>query len=391
MTEDQPVPSTIVLPVSICAGVAAMTACLCGRFDLSRLGLSQAQKKTARPAGPRRNATPTPPPHRSPLTRLPRACIIRRMAKVLLNAPLLAEVTGPTRSTRWRTLPSGKTTITGKATGTHRTKAHYGWWDSPYLTVPATWDAECKAWQTADRDYTRTVSKNAAEFRLANTKPHTSTYDAWMKQAMPHYLRGLPCRTHPLPNVAWKLHRLFYEYKTLIGPLSVPDYTQPPDICRTWGLWWVNCRFRHYIWSPPGHSWPATEIKLAIGFKTLWSYEPTNGFISMKFRENPPGEADTPRDGETAPGEFTDEFTRDGEIWTKTWTNIIGTHRYLSVTVSDLARDHESQPYLPHTPDLVRHTTVAWLDGDLPWCHWPQKWPSKRPPRTWLPPGWPPP
>lgn len=312
------------------------------------------------------------------------------MAKITLNAPLLATITGPTKTTRWRTLRSGQVQATQKPTAITHSPRVPGWPSSPYLTSPPTWDADCKAWKKADQDYTREVVKLREVYRAYNTKPHTSTYDAWMKQALPHYLRGLQCNINPLPQVAWSLRRMVYTPETLFADHFVQDFLMPPPECQTWGLWYANVRFRHYYLFPPSQDWPATDVTLALGHTTLWPVpQPPPPFVAS-FRENPPDAATPGHVGHIVYDTPPPPFPHEADVWTINAYTFFGHFNYASLEVQDWLRLPDGTPADPPQVAPDRRCLVAWLDGDLAFTHWPRAWPSKRPARSWLPPGWPP-
>ena len=90
-------------------------------------------------------------------------------------------------------------------------------WQS--VIAPNSAAAECEAWQIADALYQTWSKKERNAIRVMITRTRTSTYDFWMKVALPQLMRGLPCPAPVATHVLNSRPPTGYRYWFTLGEI----------------------------------------------------------------------------------------------------------------------------------------------------------------------------
>jgi len=289
------------------------------------------------------------------------------MAKIELSPYLVDSVTGPAGNAAWA----------AKYNYLQRVKAAGGtlpprlgspralpsnWWISP----DTRW-ADCDAWRVADMGYQRLTAAQRDAWRRAIKMPAVTAYDAYMKQAVPNLLRGLPASAVPHQTAGGRLERLMPP-SLLATPVSAAVVAAlPPPKCQTHGLHYIHARtYEQSVWMM-GQWWTGSRPIVYYEIATAWPIRQGAGLATLRLC--------TTTDLSSA-------------IWSATWyTDGPGIYQdhgavagglYIHITWWPALRDTAGAPYDPIVPDLDKAMVIAWLTDSVHWSHWPRSWPSKK-------------
>jgi len=104
------------------------------------------------------------------------------------------------------------------------------------LISPDTRRADCDAWKVADHHYSINRDRLSPLYRHLWPRPHASTYDVFMKYALPHILRGLRAPDCPRPQLGESIHKMLH-YTNLQARGTDPAHYLPIiRSCQCYGL-----------------------------------------------------------------------------------------------------------------------------------------------------------
>lgn len=304
------------------------------------------------------------------------------MAKIVLDNPWLATITGPAGNLRWRSKANAEAEV--KAEGGHKSKTSETVVDpkQPLLVSPPTWKCECKAWKVADAWYTANMERIRPYYRIGVRRAGRSAYDGYMKQAIPHLLRGYPAPDLPIQTLGWSLRRLRTPHLYLAGEPD-PDATcLPPYQCQTNGLHFMRCQFFFYHVFRFGYWFKFWGLRLAWDSYTGDHEEPRIGNLQVSYYK---------------------DHTDDSLLVTRNWGWIrspgleyeaheVGGH-WIGVLWTPPKREPSGSLVWPLVKDETQSTMVKWLCPRYRFYHWPRFWPSKKKDFSPIPspyPSWPP-
>lgn len=92
-------------------------------------------------------------------------------------------------------------------------------------------ECPCKAFLYCDLIYQKMTPAEKIEWHLAITKPHTSTYDLFMKECLTSVIAGREPPDTPGPGGGWSTRTIYpgTTYPPLIECQPIPDPDEPPD------------------------------------------------------------------------------------------------------------------------------------------------------------------
>lgn len=312
------------------------------------------------------------------------------MAKIELNAPLLARIEGPAGNARWRM--KGNPAAEVRAEGQHLSHGRKPELDPrlPLLFTPRTYRADCDAWKWCDRAYQRMPQAGRDNWRRAVTKPHTSAYDAYMRQNIPHALRGWPGPADPRGRPGWSLRTLYprqgwwYQAPPIWDGFpesgNANDATAyPPNSCRLWGLGLVAARmwFIRSTFPPPDDEYYVTDV--AIYTHTGYDDDPAAGRRTVAIygaRRPGPYDPDDPYDGWPLLDSGGDPHDSP---WSVSSTTTQRRPHAVAVLWEPAHRNRYDQVPTPWTYDADHATTVALLGPRHLWSHWSHPYPTGKP------------
>jgi hypothetical protein len=322
------------------------------------------------------------------------------MAKVKLSAMLVTGVEGPLGNTSWKTGDREQVIVKQKQTPGRFKKPFRTHRINPMLISPPTLYADCDAWKTADAAYTQLPSDVRAVWRASIGRPGFSTYDVYMKQAIPHLLRGYPASDLPqMPVVAedkwaniyghgpedpmrgttgWPLKRLV-SVDSYVHGRGAPGCTAlPPPSCQTQGLHFLAVDWRRATISAPGAMNPAWGVRLLWGFNDGHPKDPDRFLYSLDVMSG------------TASDDQHYNFVLQGSgealptFFVPFRPTYISFECYPCVRTADtdevylqFVETQNGNFWLPQ-PDNSRLITVKYLNDEENFIHWPRWWPSRK-------------
>jgi hypothetical protein len=322
------------------------------------------------------------------------------MAKVHLTPMFVTEIEGPQGRIQWQKGQPGISIVKQKQNVGRFAKEFRSRKLNPLLTTPNTLYADCDAWKAADTGYTNLNERWKAIWRRAIKVPGFSTYDAYMKQAIPHLLRGYPAPDGPDRTQGFPLKRLIYTkqyfheqtiitfrqlwdqlgHPVMLPWLELQGWGEPPFIydrpyasvtapvsCHTGGVHFVGVDWRRAVRTPPFPWTPTYCLRMIIGFDDGGPHAPTNHwhYGTAYGRYNGFNVA------MTWPLQMSGDETWEFDLYFKP-TNV-------RVTILPDYRDSpDYKPRRPREPFTGAGTEVSLLDNKLNFTHWPRWWPSKK-------------
>jgi len=310
------------------------------------------------------------------------------MAKIVLS-PLIATIDGPGGNARWAS--KGRHLAEARGEGRHlghgrkpEVDPHCRW-----LFTPKTWRADCDAWTFADLAYQRMPQPGRDNWRRQITRPQTSTYDAYMRQTVPHVLRGWPGPPDPRGKPGWKLRELYrtpgwwHTAPTIydaVPPLTTDATAYPPTACRVWGLAAVAVKLtRLRTWNPAHTVYSDTYYaRVATYAHTGFDSCPSHGRLYIATYAAPKWHLKDPANPWAPWPLINDQWSDVTDAWQyrecysprKIWG--------VAMTWTPIARGPTDQPLTPPVLDTAHEIPVAILTaGDL-WSHYPHPFPMPR-------------
>ena len=229
------------------------------------------------------------------------------------------------------------------------------------------WRPDCKAWIVADLAYQHFSDELKATWRAAVTKPHTSAYDAWMKWAIPHLLRGWVAPHSPPQPAGWSVRRLRPMPQWWRDPMTPGPWTPPPPDCTTWGL------------SAVGFHRPRADlVTMAAYVHTGLCEEGPHGEITWRLYHRRPGVPDDPEDPDAAWELISETVGDGGPGWAvnSEWDD--HPKPGLSITWTPYKIDETGRPVEPHTTDDEKEVNIRYLRPTQIATLWPHPYPSRR-------------
>jgi hypothetical protein len=238
---------------------------------------------------------------------------------------------------------------------------------NPHHISPLTYKGECKAWKAADLQYQQISREFKSLWRAYITEPSTSTYDWYMRCAIPHLLRSWRAPAIPIPGLRWKLHSLDLDLKWFEDQILAPHECPPPPECRTWGLDWFTAKCRRMV---PGFCPDPTKP-----YWTFFEYRANTGHpISpemCKFRLH-----------------LYDHGPLYAELYNSGWLRSVYPNprsiytaarpTYAGMTYAPIRRRIDGTIIGSTLHDVRKQITVKYIDSRHPFKHWPSPYPSTK-------------
>ena len=289
------------------------------------------------------------------------------MAKLKLSGMLVTRLDGRAGGLSWRPgedttgivakIPSPKTK--GRAFRSHRL--------NPEFVTPDTLYADCDAWTAADAAYTALPPAAKAAWRDSIGRPGLSSYDVYMKSAIPHLLRGYPAPDYPHCTTGWPLDRLEFPDEFIHGRTQPRCTAIPPKSCQTEGLHFIGITWRRFTYLPDPDFYLHYEVRCQLGFNTGHAISPEAGYCQL-------------------------DATASTDPTAEHWTT--GSHPLPTTGIASYMPTRPAFAYVwvwpalrtlgpePHPPleekDWDHLLKVYNLNGKELFTHWPRWWPSRK-------------
>lgn len=249
---------------------------------------------------------------------------------------------------------------------------------NPLLLRPPTLYADCDAWTVADQTYTNLGYEERMAWRVSVGRPGFSPYDAYMKSAMPHLLRGYPAPDRPHKTTGWALDRLEFPDDFIHGRVQEECTALPPISCQTSGLHFAAVDWRRVTIFQEGRPEEEYGVRVYMGFSDGHPKEPTAAMTWMQVWVNlgsDPSQYPSPLVWYESQGET---------FYVPAKPLAISLHvcpcRRVDVTdeVYEETIPVEGGTQTLRFPDYSREVVVEYLDRRENFVHWPRWWPSKK-------------
>jgi hypothetical protein len=289
------------------------------------------------------------------------------MAKVILNPMFVTSCVGPNGVVTWRTPNSGVAIVKQKQAPGRFKRAYRSFVGNPYATTPNTLYADGEAWKAADLHYT---SMNAAQrflWRQATKRAGYSTYDMYMKQAIPHLLRGYPAPNAPSGTVGWPLKRLTFPADWLQFGVNTNKEALPPLSCQTRGLHYASVAFRKVEQTEIPEYNPMYETRGIVGYDNGFpaGWGGVLFFVTLMMKQGTWYPYMTMGFDETVMREWS---------WLTVWPPVYVKLEFLPYQI---VQGPGGPSYVPYGP-LPLLFPVCWLNQNRDFVHWPRAFPSKK-------------
>ena len=290
------------------------------------------------------------------------------MAKIVFDNVWIAAVKGPLGNLRWRSKSDAEGEVKAEGKGPRKPSEVLVDPRQPFLVSPATYKCECKAWKVADATYTKIREAVHLQWRAAIVRPGRSSYDGYMKQAIPHLLRGYPAPDLPIQNTGWSLQRLKTPHVYLAGGVEPGATAIPPDQCQTNGLHWLRVDYAMHFHRAVSATVQKWCCRVAWDAYTGAHPRPRLGYISFGvFRT---------RDLSDLVG-----YANVGlvESVTTCKMDFDDQGHWVYLGWWPVKRNEDGTPVGNLMPALNQATIVYWLCPAYTFKHWPRYWPSRKP------------
>jgi len=230
--------------------------------------------------------------------------------------------------------------------------------------------ADCEAWKICDRHYTTYAYRFRKQWKPVIKVPGISTYDAWMKIAVPHILRGIEKSQCPIKAPGGRVTK-FESCAWLNALAHYPLRTCEPNYkCQTHGLYLVRLIGAEARW--------AGEVLDPFGAPCGW----TDVHLGYEYRldiESYYHNCDHPRQGRFTLSGFDKWLWHDNE-----WdiedqpTNQAGGHILRTTKIVPWWRLVYTPPKITTTGEFMfawdndRQIDMFWLKAGSTWAYWPQ-------------------
>jgi hypothetical protein len=289
------------------------------------------------------------------------------MAKITPNRMFIDSMSGPDGELYFAGHGDGTTLAKHRPTRRFRQRTLRQRKSNPFLLLPNNLYADCDAWSVADATYTDMSDDEKQAWRFSIGRPGNTAYDVYMRQAIPHLLRGYPAPDLPDGTTGWPVKRLFFPEQYVHGR-SQPGCTAiPPASCLTQGLHYAAVAWRKWTWLPDPEVPVHWEIRYLLG-----------------FHDGHPKHGDYCHFGFTA---FLNPVNGEDAWHSDLWASHEGAltlwcpfnPHFLRIEVYPDARDDIKDDILPiRSPDYSRGVIVQFIDQEEAFVHWPRAWPSRK-------------
>jgi len=300
------------------------------------------------------------------------------MAKVKLSAMFVTSVQGHADNTSWKTHDREHVLVKQKQVPGRFKKPFRSHRLNPELISPPTLYADCDAWKAADLAYTSLPPEIKGIWRASIQRPGFSTYDVYMKQAIPNLLRGYPAPDLPPGTTGWRLKKLSFSELYIHGHEQPGCTALPPVSCQTQGLHFLGVDWRRVTISAPGAMEPAWGVRLLWGFNDGHPERPDAFNYVLEVMSG------------TAPDDqhYYFSMVASGEALPTVFVPF--RPAYISFSCYPVQRfepgDHVKEKWIETEnglilwplPDESRLVTVKFLNNEENFVHWPRWWPSRK-------------
>jgi hypothetical protein len=282
--------------------------------------------------------------------------------RVTLPKMFIVGLAGPGANARWRTVPNGQVDLQAAPYKVSKDRPIRHSPRNPLLIHPANAKAECDAWTACDSYYTAHRDLLAAHWKGYWQGTPTSTYDRWMKYAIPRSLRGMLCPAAWDPAVTPMYPTVWRTFAPEQIPGYTPDRVVPvPESCNVHGCHYACARLYHLTTREPPY-WQMWAAYVYVEAADVAADNNDRCWVNMYALT------------EYAPPPHT--LWRGQPVWVQGYYNpvLYSDKPILGVIAQVTQPMRDANNRLPPSPtyDLARVVTIYYLDSNNTYTHWPR-------------------